>query len=51
MGTDGWISVLFPANPADARLKPSETAEVQVALGAILRYFPPFVLFCFVEQL
>ncbi len=51
MGADGWISMFFPANPADARLKPSETAEVQVAFGAILRYFPLFVMFCFVEQL
>ncbi len=45
MSADGWISVFFPANPADARLKPPETAEVQVALGALLRYFTPF---CFV---
>ncbi len=49
MGADGWISMLFPAKPADARLTPSETAEAQEALGATIQYI--FVLFCFVEQL
>ncbi len=46
MGADGWISMLFPAKPADVRLTPYETAEAQEALGATTQYIYVSFLFC-----